>query len=76
MIQGEKDIQILAKKDTPLLVKALKSRVGLSSSSYIVPSASHNLKAVKNENLETGFSGPVVPSALKQITEWLKRSLR
>jgi len=38
-----------------------------------VPSASHNLKAVADENADPNFSGPVVPAALGTIAEWLKK---
>jgi len=42
----------------------------------MVPSASHNLKKVANENVEPGFAGPVVPEALDKIAAWMKKTLR
>jgi fermentation-respiration switch protein FrsA (DUF1100 family) len=73
VVQGEKDIQVSAARDFPLVVAALKTRSRGTSDSLIVPSTSHNLKAVANENVDPGFSGPVVPVALDAIAEWLKK---
>ena len=73
VIQGQKDIQVSAARDFPLVVAALKMRSRGTTDSLIVPSASHNLKAVADENADPGFSGPVVPSALDAMTEWLKK---
>jgi hypothetical protein len=55
------------------VVAALKTRSRGTTDSLIVPSASHNLKAVADENADPGFSGPVVPAALGTIAEWLKK---
>ena len=44
--------------------------------SRIVPSASHNLKAVANENSDPGVRGPVAPDALDAITSWMKKQIQ
>jgi dienelactone hydrolase len=75
VVQAEKDIQVLAKEDAPVLMKALGSRGGIASDFLLVKGASHNLKAVKNENTEPGFEGPASPDALRGIAAWLKRKL-
>jgi uncharacterized protein len=74
VVQGEKDIQVSAVRDTPLLMKALKARGGVSDV-MIAKSASHNLKAVGDENTEFGFAGEVVPEALDKIVKFLKKHL-
>src|SRR5262245_26375553 len=76
VIQGEKDIQISAARDFPLLHSGLKQRKRGTYKALVVPSASHNLKKVENENVEPGFAGPVVPQALDNISEWLGQALR
>ena len=58
VIQGEKDIQVSAARDFPLVVAALKTRSRGTTDSLIVPSASHNLKAVTDENADPGFPDP------------------
>lgn len=75
VIQGEKDIQVQAKIDTPLLAKAIRARKKGASEIFIVPSASHNLKLVKDPDKEPGFAGPVVPAALDKIVTWLKANI-
>jgi pimeloyl-ACP methyl ester carboxylesterase len=72
VLQGEKDIQVSAARDTPLLDAALKQRKRGVYEVFIVPSASHNLKQVNNENVEPGLTGPVVPEALNKIVVWMK----
>lgn len=74
VLQGEKDIQISATRDTPLLEAALKARKGGTYELLIVPSASHNLKRIANENVEPGITGPVAPEALDKIAAWMKRN--
>jgi len=74
VVQGEKDIQISVLRDTPPLMEALKKRPGYASELLVVPSASHNLKAVQDEKKEPGFAGPVVPLALKSIGDWVKKT--
>lgn len=74
VLQGEKDIQVSAKRDTPLLDATLKQRKRGAYEVFIVPSASHNLKKVNNENVEPGLTGSVVPEALDKIAAWMKRN--
>jgi pimeloyl-ACP methyl ester carboxylesterase len=76
VIQGEKDIQISAVDDFPLLQSTLKERKHGTYKAVVVLSASHNLKKVENENAEPGFNGPVVPHVLDNISEWLKQTLK
>ena len=73
VIQGEKDIQVSAARDFPLVVAALRTRSRGTMDSLIVPLASHNLKRVADESVDPGLSGPVVPAALDAIAEWLKK---
>ena len=76
VIQGEKDIQISAVNDFPLLQSALKQRKHGTYRAQVVLSASHNLKHVENENAEPGFAGPVVPQVLDTISDWVKQTLK
>jgi pimeloyl-ACP methyl ester carboxylesterase len=76
VIQGEKDIQISAVNDFPLLQATLKERKHGTYKAVVVLSASHNLKRVENENAEPGFTGPVVPHVLDNISEWMKQTLK
>lgn len=73
VVQGEKDIQVSLERDTSVLEKALKARTKGTTEVFAVPSASHNLKEVKDENKEPGMTGPVVQSALDTITTWMKK---
>jgi pimeloyl-ACP methyl ester carboxylesterase len=72
VLQGEKDIQVSATRDTPLLDAALKQRKRGVYEVFIVPSASHNLKKVDND--EPGLTGPVILEALNKIAAWMKRT--
>lgn len=72
VVQGEKDIQISAVRDAPLLAAALKRRKQGKAEVFLAPAASHNLKRVENENTEPGFAGPVVPAVLDKIAAWLR----
>jgi pimeloyl-ACP methyl ester carboxylesterase len=74
VVQGEKDIQISATRDTPLIETALRERRLGAYEMFIVPSASHNLKQVSDENKEPGLIGPVVPEALDKIASWMKKN--
>ena len=74
VIQGEKDIQISPTKDFPLLQSTLKERKRGTYKAVVVLTASHNLKRVENENVEPGFTGPVVPNVLATISDWLKQT--
>ncbi len=76
VIQGEKDIQVSATKDFPVLQSTLKTRKRGTYKAVVILSASHNLKHVENENVEPGFTGPVIPQVLDTISEWLKLTLK
>jgi pimeloyl-ACP methyl ester carboxylesterase len=76
VIQGEKDIQVSPVNDFPLLQAGLKQRKHGPYKAVLVLSASHNLKRVENENAELGFSGPVLPQVLDNISDWLKQTLK
>jgi pimeloyl-ACP methyl ester carboxylesterase len=76
VIQGEKDIQISPTKDFPVLQSTLKERKKGTYKAVVVLTASHNLKRVENENVEPGFTGPVVPNVLATISDWLKQTLK
>jgi hypothetical protein len=76
VIQGEKDIQVSPVNDFPLLQSALKERKRGTYTAVVVLSASHNLKKVENENAEPGFTGPVVPHVLDNISDWLKQTIK
>jgi acetyl esterase/lipase len=73
VMQGEKDIRVLAGKDAPLLEAALKKRKKGAVEIFIVPSASHNFKLVGDPNKEVGFTGQVEPAALDKIAVWVAR---
>ena len=74
VLQAEKDIQISAARDTPLIEAALKHRKSGTYELFMVPSASHNLKKVDNENVDLGVTGPVAPEALDKIAAWMRRT--
>jgi uncharacterized protein len=74
IIQGEKDVQISAERDTPLLRTALMSRTAGECEVLIVPGASHNLKVLSVEG-DQGFAGPVAPEALEKIAVWSRQHL-
>ncbi len=76
VIQGEKDVQVSATRDFPILQSTLKARKRGTYKAVVMLSASHNLKHVENENAEPGFAGPVVPQALDTISDWLKQTLK
>ena len=76
VIQGEKDIQISATKDFPVLQSTLTQRKHGTYRAVTILSASPNLKHVENENAEPGFTGPVVPQVLDTISDWLKQALK
>ena len=74
VMNGEKDVQVRAKVDLPLLMSALERRKAGVQEKFIVPGASHNLKAVESET-DPGIAGPAVPAALEKLAEWLKAQL-
>lgn len=74
ILQGEKDVQVLAQKDAPALDAALRKRRHDVHTLAITPGASHNLKAVASD-ADAGFAGPVKAEALKALSDWLQAHL-
>lgn len=74
ILQGEKDVQVLAAKDAPKLDAALKSRSKDRHTLALIPGASHNLKSV-NSDTDPGFEGPVKDEALHALRDWVKANL-
>lgn len=74
ILQGEKDVQILAAKDAVRLDAALHLRAKDVHTLALIPGASHNFKAVTSD-ADPGFEGPVKEEALNVLTRWLKSHL-
>jgi fermentation-respiration switch protein FrsA (DUF1100 family) len=74
VINGQKDTQVSAERDTPRLVKALKGRPTGSVEAYIAPDASHNLKSTKGAT-DDAFAGPVLPEVLSRVVRFAKTNL-
>lgn len=72
IVQGDRDAQVSAERDTPRLEGALKAREAGSVRTLIVPGASHNLKEAGGTGPLAGFTGPVKPEALEGVVGWLK----
>lgn len=75
VLQGEKDAQVFASEDTPLLDAALKSRRPDDHEIFLVPNASHYLKLVQPGSPESAVGGPIVSSALHTLRSWLAKKL-
>lgn len=82
IVQGEKDAQVSAELDTPLLETALRSRSAPSPPAaaantvevHLIAEASHNLKLRRGDS-DPATAGPVHPEALELLTRWtLKES--
>ena len=71
VIQGGKDTQVAPTEDAPALDAALKSRPNDNHELFVVPNASHWLKAVQDQTTESGTEGPIVPEAASKLTSWL-----
>ena len=71
VLQGQKDVQVSAERDTPTLKAALSRRAHGMFQVSLIPNASHNLKIVTNEN-DPGIAGPVAPDALSALCGWLR----
>ena len=71
IIQGDRDQQE-APGDAAALAEAInRGRKGKTPAELVViRGASHNLKAAKEET-DPGIKGPVVPEALKAISDWM-----
>ncbi len=70
VIQGQKDVQVSAERDLPVLKAALGSRTRSAYQVSLIPNASHNLKLVTSE-ADPGLAGPVAPEALSALCGWL-----
>ncbi len=70
VLQGQKDVQVSAERDTPALKAALSSRAHGAFQISLIPNASHNLKLVTSE-ADPGLAGPVAPEALSALCGWL-----
>lgn len=75
ILQGARDVQVSAERDTPRLEEAFKARPAGSLEVLVVPGASHNLKKPTGD-ADPGFTGPVAPEALDRLSSWLKETLR
>ena len=74
VIAGEKDIQVSPELDAGALDAALKTRPNDDHLLIIVASASHNLKAVKDDR-EPGFAGDVAPDIVDRLGQWVAAKL-
>ena len=70
VLQGQKDVQVSAERDLPVLKAALSSRTRGEYQVSLIPNASHNLKTVTSE-ADPGLAGPVAPEALSALCGWL-----
>lgn len=71
VIQGQKDVQVSAERDLPVLKAGLSSRTHGTYQVSLIPNASHNLKSVTSE-ADPGVAGPVAPEALSVLCGWLR----
>ena len=74
VMNGQKDTQVSAERDTPRLVAALKARTSGMVESLIVPDASHNFKATANLG-DDAFDGPIVSGPLALLVKFAKANL-
>jgi hypothetical protein len=75
LVQGDRDIQVSAERDLPVLAEALGKRAGASRCDVaLIEGASHNLKPVEKEG-EYGLFGPMVPEARRRVVSWLAEVL-
>lgn len=70
VLQGQKDVQVSAERDLPVLKAALKGRTRGTCQISLIPNASHNLKLITSE-ADPGLAGPVAPEALSALCGWL-----
>ena len=75
VINGEKDIQVSAERDSKVLEDALKSRKVDVHEMLIVAGASHNLKVLAGPG-DPGFAGDVAPGVLGKIAAWCDSKLK
>ncbi len=74
VMNGQKDTQVSAERDTPRLVAALKTRGFDKVESLTVPNASHNFKSTVKAG-DDAFEGPMVPEPLALIIKFAKANL-
>ncbi len=74
IIEGTADKQVSARDDALALDAALSERPGDDHDLLIVARLSHELKQVTNP-ADPAETGPIKPSLVKDITEWLKAKL-
>jgi len=74
ILQGERDVQVSARADAPVLDAALHRRRNDDHSLVLVAGASHNLKIVKDD-ADPGIAGPIAPQAASRLAEWLVAKL-
>ncbi|MEO1008548.1 MAG: alpha/beta fold hydrolase [Planctomycetota bacterium] len=76
ILQGERDVQVLAEKDVDALATAVEAAGHGSFRVALLGDASHNFKRVESDR-DPGVAGPVLPDALGEIAEaaqdWLVR---
>ena len=76
VVQGAKDLQVSAERDTPRLAAALRGRDAPHRCEIVVlDSASHNLKRAARD-AGHAFFGPVVPELRTKLVGWLGEVLR
>jgi hypothetical protein len=73
-MNGQKDTQVSAERDTPRLIAALEGRAKGNLDSMIVPDASHNFKSTKGVT-DDAFTGPMIPEPLALIVKFAKANL-
>ncbi len=74
LINGERDVQVLAETDFVLLRGALEGRADGKLKAVVVEDASHNFKRVESEQ-DLGLFGPVVEEFVGGVVEWVKREV-
>jgi uncharacterized protein len=75
IIQGEKDVQVSAERDTKPLMAAYQKREKGDVQLLLLPDTSHNLKLVTQPQ-DPGFAGPVVEKALERLASWVLEQSR
>jgi pimeloyl-ACP methyl ester carboxylesterase len=70
ILQGERDLQVSATRDTPVLEAALRERAGGDQTLRVFPALSHNFKPAKDA-ADHAFGGPLPPEVSAALVEWL-----
>lgn len=71
VVQGDKDIQVSAKRDAPALMAALAKG---SAELFLVPDGTHCMKKYVGP-ADPGFTGPTLPNVLEKIGSWVTKTL-